>query len=144
MLLSIIVIAALVGLNFEKFTGQYTVKEGIASSQADTISKVYVSTDPSIVKMDNPSIEIGSKLYFTVESGVEGCKRVLSVHKKSSGSKVAQIELNQNCGGNKCRANQVTWADYRVPADWEGEYCGKVFDYGINDFVEPVACFTVI
>ncbi len=144
MALSILLIAVLVGLNFEKFTGQYAFKKAFREDQESVLAKVYVSTDPSVVKMDNPEVIGGKKVYFTVEVGSDGTKRTLSIFRAAGGPRVAQIELDQNCGGNKCRPDRITWADYRVPNDWSGEYCGRVFDYAINDYVLPGGCFTAI
>lgn len=141
MVLSILLIAVLVGLNFEKFTGKYVsnpFREG-----ETVLSKIYVSTDPSIVKMDNPTVVAGKKVYFTVEVGSEGCRRSMAIYRKSGGSRVARIELDQNCGGDKCRPDRITWADYRIPENWEGEYCGRVWDFATQDYLTPGACFTV-
>ena len=143
MALSILLIAVLVGLNFEKFTGQYAFKKAFREDQTPVLSKVYVSTDPSIVKMSNPTVDIGKKAYFTVEVGSDGCKRKLAIYRKAGGARQAQMELDQNCGGNKCRPDRITWADYRIPNHWEGEYCGRVYDYSIGKYVTPGACFTV-
>lgn len=141
MVLSILLIAVLVGLNFEKFTGKYVsnpFREG-----ETVLSKVYVSTDPSVVKMDNPTVVAGKKVYFTVEVGSEGCRRNMAIYRKAGGSRVARIELDQNCGGDKCRPDRITWADYRIPTDWEGEYCARVWDFSTQDYLKPGACFTV-
>lgn len=48
MALSILLIAVLVGLNFEKFTGEYAFKKAFREGEP-VLSKVYVSTDPSVV-----------------------------------------------------------------------------------------------
>jgi len=141
MVLSILLVAVLVGLNFEKFTGKY-VSNPFREGEA-VLSKIYVSTDPSVVKMDNPTVTAGKKVYFTVEIGSEGCSRNMAIYRKSGGARVARIELDQNCGGDKCRPNRITWADYRIPADWKGEYCGRVYDYSTQSYLTPGACFTV-
>ena len=142
MVLSILLIAVLVGLNFEKFTGQYAFKKAFRQGEP-VLSQVYASTDPSIVKMDNPTIGPGKKIYFTVEVGSDGCRRKLAIYREAGGARQAQMELDQNCGGNKCRPDRITWADYRIPNDWEGEYCGRIYDYAIKQYVKPGACFTV-
>ncbi|MBL7147227.1 MAG: hypothetical protein ISS82_00180 [Nanoarchaeota archaeon] len=141
--LSILLIAVLVGLNFEKFTGKYTWKTEAREAEEVVLSKVYVSNDPSVVKMDNPTVKIGKKVYFTVEVGSEGCRRKISIYEKNGGARQAQIELDQNCGGNKCRPDRITWADYRIPNHWEGEYCGRVWDYSTGQYLTPGGCFTV-
>lgn len=143
MALSILLIAVLIGLNFEKFTGKYVLNKAFREDQEVVLSKVYVSTDPSIVKMDNPTVGIGKKVYFTVEIGSEGCRRKLAIYRAEGGARQAQVELDQNCGGDKCRADRITWADYRIPNHWEGEYCGRVWDWEIQDYVKPGACFIV-
>jgi len=143
MALSILLIAVLVGLNFEKFTGKYAFKKAFREDQEPVLSKVYVSNDPSVVKMDNPTVKIGKKVYFTVEVGSEGCKRKLAIYRKAGGARQAQLELDQNCGGNKCRPDRITWADYRIPNHWEGDYCGRVWDWETQDYIKPGACFTV-
>lgn len=143
MALSILLIAVLVGLNFEKFTGEYAFKKAFREDQESVLSKVYVSTDPSVVKMDNPTVQTGKKVYFTVEVGSDGCERKMAIYRATGGPRVAQIELDQNCGGNKCRPDRITWADYRIPNDWSGEYCGRVYDYATKAYIEPGACFTV-
>ncbi|MBU4502671.1 MAG: hypothetical protein KKA79_08795 [Nanoarchaeota archaeon] len=143
MALSILLVAVLVGLNFEKFTGQLILKNEGRSAYEAIPSQVYASNDPSIVKMNNPIVENGKKVYFTVEVGSEGTQRKLSIYREAGGARVGQIELDQNCGGNKCRPDRVTWADYRIPESWEGEYCGRVWDYNIKQFTMPGGCFTV-
>jgi len=141
--LSFLLVLVVVGFNFEKFTGQYAFNKPFREAQDMVLSKVYVSNDPSIVKMDNPRVLAGKKVYFTIEVGTDGSKRKLSIYRAAGGPRVANIELDQNCGGNKCRPGRITWGDYRIPNDWEGEYCGRVFDYGIMEYVKPGACFTV-
>lgn len=143
MALAILLIAVLVGLNFEKFTGKYAFKKAFREDQEPVLSKVYVSNDPSIVKMDNPTVKTGKKVYFTVEVGSDGCRRKLSIYRATGGARVAQVELDQNCGGNTCRPDRITWAEYRIPNDWEGQYCGRVWDYATKDFVLPGGCFTI-
>ena len=50
MALSILLAAVLVGLNFEKFTGKYVANR--FGNNEVVLSKIYVSTDPSVVKME--------------------------------------------------------------------------------------------
>ncbi|MBU4502774.1 MAG: hypothetical protein KKA79_09335 [Nanoarchaeota archaeon] len=144
MILSVLMIVAIVGLNFEQFTGQLIAKKEAREAYEVVPSKVYASNDPSIVKMDNPIVRNGKKVYFTIEVGSEGAKRRLAIYRAEGGPRVAQVELDENCGGNKCRPDRVTWADYRAPQSWEGKYCGRAWDYTIKQYTIPGGCFTVL
>lgn len=134
LLIVLIIAAVLVAFNLEKFTGG-AVKTKITS--------IYVSTDPTIKSETYPSVGAGEKIYITVETGSKGCKRTVGIYKEdASPLRAATTELQENCGGTKCRANKVTHTDFRTRSDWEEKYCAAVLDLLTNKEVK--ACFEII
>lgn len=126
-------VVGLVALNLERFTGKATAHS--------VPPKVYLSASSKINSQENCVVSAGNKLYITAETGSKGIRRKGSVY-RSEGLKAAEVEFDQNCGGGMCRPNRVTWASYRIPAEWKGRYCFRVIESGSNEVVGK--CFTVV
>ena len=129
-------VAVIVAFNLEKFTGG-------ATNVKSEMPKVYVSASPKITDQPNCLIKAGSKIYITAETGTRGIRRsgYLYDNNGKAALRKADFEFDQNCGGGTCRPNKITWADYRLSAEWKGSYCIKVVELYTNRQVSK--CFTV-
>lgn len=138
---------ALIAMNLDKFTG------GTVSSAKQSVSKIYVSSDPNVISKDSPTIMNGENIYITVETGSRGSKGKASIYDSTDFSelqrataKLRYIDTNTgkvvgNCA-DTCSANKVVFGSYKTGADWRsGKYCVRVVDRLENKEVE--ACFTV-
>lgn len=134
--LVVVVIAVLVGLNFEKFTGEATKK-------AD-MTKLYVSADEDEMDQYNPVVGKGEYIYFTEMPGKEGGSGTLYIRSMSSGRKwgpIVRTQVFKNCNSNKCNPSQVGTLNFKTYFDWEGQYCGEVTD--LATWKTVTTCFTV-
>ncbi len=133
--LVLILVAALVSLNFEKFTGQATKTE---------TTKLYVSSNAKVMDQNNPVVGKGEYVYFTEIPGIQGGSGTLYIREMSSGRKwgpIARTQVFKNCNSNKCNTGVTGTLNFRTYYDWEGKYCGEVTDFATWKTV--TTCFTV-
>lgn len=131
----ILFVLGIVFFNLEEFTGDVT----------NISPKIYLSLDPDIMEESFSSVQPGDKVFFTVETGSKGVRRTGYIYEyRSSTSSLgkASVKFDKNCGGGSCRANKVSWGEYRIPDYWEGTYCVRVTELRTNDMFEK--CFVVI
>lgn len=133
--LVIVLVAAVVFFNFERFTGQAT---------KESITKLYVSADPEEMSQTNPVVKKGEYVYFTEMPGKEGGSGTMYVRSMAEDRKwgpIVRTQVFKNCNSNICRTNQVGTLNFKTYYDWEGKYCGEVTDFATWKTV--TACFTV-
>ncbi len=134
--LVIVVIAALVFLNFEKFTGEAIKKE--------QMTKLYVSSDIDVMSETNPVVDPGKYVYFTEVPGKQGGSGTLYIREMSSGRKwgpIVRTQVFKNCNSNKCNAGVTGTLNFKTYYDWKGQYCGEVTDFATWKTV--TTCFLV-
>jgi len=130
-----ILIAALVTLNFEKFTGHTTKTE---------MTKLYVSSNVNVMSETNPAIGKGKYIYFTEIPGTEAGSGTLYIREMEGGRKWGKIVRTQkfeNCNSNKCNPGITGTLKFKTYYDWEGKYCGEVKD--LATWKKVTTCFTV-
>lgn len=130
-----LIIAVVVFMNFEKFTGQAT--------KVDT-TKLYVSANPNEMSQVNPVIGKGQYVYFTEIPGPKGGTGTLYVREMSSGRKwgpIVRTQVFKNCNANKCNPSQTGTLNFKTYYGWSGKYCGEVKD--LSTWKTVTACFTV-
>jgi len=130
--LAAIVIIAVVAINLGP-TGKAVSKQGI------TLTKLYVSADPSVINQDSPVVNAGSFVYITVEAGTDVDKEIKIINKKT-GLRVTDRTL-KGCGGVDCDPGEVGTTKYRTSTSWNGEYCVIAKHRKLDK--EWQACFTV-
>ncbi len=133
--LVVVVIAVLVGLNFEKFTGEAT---------KTPMTKLYAASAPGVLDQVNPVIGKGKYVYFTEMPGNKGGSGTLYIRAMSKDRKwgpIVRTQVFKNCNSNKCNPSQVGTLNFKTYFDWAGEYCGEVTDFAT--WKKVTACFTV-
>lgn len=133
--LVVLVIAALVGLNFEKFTGEAT---------KTPMTKLYVASAPGVIDQTNPVIGKGKYVYFTEMPGSKGGSGTLYIRSMTKDRKwgpIVRTQVFKNCNSNKCNPSQVGTLNFKTYFNWVGEYCGEVTDFAT--WKKVTACFTV-
>lgn len=133
--LVVLFVLGIVFFNLERFTGDVTKSP----------PKVYLSLDPDVEDEEFLSASPGDKIFITVGTGSKGIRRTGYIYEyKTSTSSLgkATIEFDKNCGGGSCRANKVSWAEYKIPSYWKGTYCIRIAELRTNSMFEK--CFTVI
>tara|TARA_Y100000310_G_scaffold345665_1_gene467940 strand:- start:2509 stop:2949 length:441 start_codon:yes stop_codon:yes gene_type:complete len=139
-----IIIAVLVILAIGVISFSFSGITGSAVSDGEKrISKIYVSSSEDVAITQNPRISKGGIIYVTVETGSEGSDNMVGFYLKDGDKyrRRATTELEDGCGGGKCRKNRVVSKKYKLNADFEGTYCARVLDKAIDKQVE--ACFFI-
>lgn len=133
--LVLILIAALVTLNFEKFTGQTTKIE---------MTELYVSSKGGVVSETNPVISKGDSIYFTEVPGTKGGSGTLYIREIEGGrkwGKIVRTQVFDYCNSNKCNPGFTGTLKFQPYYNWEGKYCGEVKD--LATWKKVITCFTV-
>jgi len=130
-----VVIAALVFLNFEMFTGQVTKAE---------MTKLYVSSKADVMSQSNPIIGKGKYVYFTQIPGSEGGAGTMYIREMEGDrkwGKVVRTEEFDDCNSRICRPGSVGTVNFKTYYNWEGKYCAEVKDF--ETWKKVITCFTV-
>lgn len=132
-LVVLVFIIALVTINLDMFTGRATKLE---------VTKLYVSDNPNVKSMTSLTVYSGDTVYFTCDPGTSGSSGTLTLYdmERSRPTRVKSIDL-KNCGYALCRYGRVGYADWTIPYNYKGEYCGVVKDIATSKEIK--ACFTV-
>lgn len=133
--LALVIVAAAVFFNIERFTGQATKSE---------MTKLYVSSKADIMSEVNPTVDKGEYIYFTEIPGSEGGSGTLYVREMESGrkwGKIVRTQVFDHCNSRKCNPGQVGELKFKTYYNWEGEYCGEIKD--LDTWKEVKTCFTV-
>jgi len=130
-----VLIAGLIFLNFEKFTGQATKTE---------MTKLYVSAKESVMSQTNPVIGNGEYVYFTQIPGSEGGAGMMYIREMEGDrkwGKIVRTEEFDNCNSRVCRPGHVGTVNFKTYYNWKGKYCAEVKD--LDTWKTVKACFTV-
>lgn len=134
--LVIVVIAAVVFFNFEKFTGK--------AVNTEDMTKLYVSSKADVMSETNPVIDQGDYVYFTVMPGAEGSNGQMYIREMEGGrkwGKIVRTEEFDDCNSRLCRPGHTGTVNFKTYYDWEGKYCAEVKD--LNTWKKVTTCFTV-
>ncbi|MBI2663603.1 hypothetical protein HYX15_03690 [Candidatus Woesearchaeota archaeon] len=140
LILAVLAVLVIGGVAFASngFTGAAT-----RSGVDEKISKVCVSSDDEIACEKDPTVGIGNYVYITVETGSEGASNIVGFYDKNGPNykRRSTMTLTNQCGGTSCRDNRITSEKYKIPVDWSGRYCARIFDRALGKQVED--CFFV-
>ncbi|MDP2909040.1 MAG: hypothetical protein Q8N77_04520 [Nanoarchaeota archaeon] len=133
--LVVIIVAAIVFFNLERFVGEAT---------KETATKLYVSSKAGVMSETNPTIKPGTYVYFTEMPGKKGGSGTLYIRSMTDERKwgpIVRTQVFQNCNANKCNPSQVGTLNFKTYYGWKGKYCGEVKD--LTTWKTTTACFTV-
>lgn len=134
--LVLLVIAAVVFFNFEKFTGK--------AVNTKDMTKLYVSSKADVMGQTNPVIEKGDYVYFTQVPGIEGGSGTMYIREMEGDrkwGKIVRTEEFDDCNSKVCRPGHTGTVNFKTYYDWEGKYCGEVTDFAT--WKKVTTCFTV-
>ena len=132
----VIVALGFIGFIFGDLTGF-----AARSSREKVLTRLYLSSDSNIIDEFNPVVGPTDFLYITVETGSAGIKDEVAFYEQLGLNPRKRAKAFMDCTGYICRPNRVETKNYKIPSNWDGDYCAKVYD---NEFKEDVeACFTV-
>ena len=126
----LLVVAVLVVANFDMFTGQ------VISGREKAVTKIFVSGSNAVVSEDKPMIDLGNRVYFTVETGSmgsDGQVKIYALRDKGIASRKTVVSLEyqgtgSHCSTSKCLANTLAEASYPIGSSWTGGFYGCVTD----------------
>ena len=111
------------------------------TSSEKVLTRVYISSDPNIIDEFSPTVTPGDFIYLTIETGSAGAKDEISFYEQVDLNPRRRSKTYIGCTGYICRPNRVEVKKYKVPNNWDGEYCARVYDREFGENVE--ACFYV-
>lgn len=137
--LVVLIIAAVVVFNFEKFTGQ-------ATGQGTQVTRMFISENPAIPNQETVVVDKGKAVYFTAIAGSEGSDGTLEIKHIEEGRTREQIVSTvvfDNCNSKRCnfKGMGTPFARINTYYDWEGEYCGVIKDFATEKEIRR--CFRV-
>ena len=134
----VILVVGGVAFAFSGFTGAVS-----KSRDEKRISTVCVSSDPDVACEKDTRVSSGDSIYITVQTGSEGTSNVLGFYDKNAPTykRRATTTLDEGCGGTSCRNDRITTKSYKIPVDWSGRFCARVFDRATGKQVED--CFFI-
>jgi len=131
--LAAVVVVAILALNFES-TGKTVL------TKSSGLTKVYVSSNPTVINQENPKINAGDYIYITVESGSNSVNKEVKIIKKDTGLRVTEKSI-KGCEGISCDREEIGTASYKTPTSWYGDYCIEIQNRDLNKVWQ--ACFNV-
>lgn len=132
--LVLVLVALVVAFNFEKLTGQATKK-------VESVTKVYLSTDPDIADQGALVVNKGDTVYLTVDAGARGSSGTVVLYNMNA-AKERRVKTMDLVGcGSSCKVGTLGTAKVGMYYNWEGRYCVRVKDSGTGKDVQN--CFTV-
>lgn len=138
----IIAVVLLVGIFILDKTG---VTGKTVVDRPETISKIYVSDDETILNKENLQVTENAMIYFTSETGSKGTDSTLNIYKEIRDGRFVREEtmnIEGECGDQVCRPGKIGKRELRVPTFWEGKYCAGLQD--LETRKDILVCFTVI
>ena len=99
---------------------------GITGAATANIAKTTIQISPKAVTP-------GEIIYVTINPGPEGVNEKINFYQAEDN--LRKISINKLCNDYKCFESSTV--SFTIPTNWEyGIYNIKIYDYGINNFVQ--------